>query len=124
MKRKLITALVLMALGAGSPRLCDEMTAWWNAPPTPPREEAQRLIASLEASSGWKATKCHVFLGGDQPVLQHGDAKVVLRTWHANLEVGGVNINDSFTLAERRAIQRAGESCLRKLTARALTAAE
>lgn len=120
MKWKLFVALLLMAFGAGSPRLWDQAVAWWNTPPAPPREEAARLIASLEEAEGWTAREKVNGFGCAFQTLAKGEIAVHLHTWHADVDATKVDMSDSFTRAERRAINAAGETCLRKLTARAL----
>lgn len=136
MKRKLIGWLFLLCLGGASPKIADSAVEWWKTPTPPPRDEAAKLVASLERAEGWEASVRYK-IPVDCPIISKGkkssgligaDSRgcisVILRTWHADVEMDHGNINDCFTWSELRAIQRAGENCLRKITERALRSAQ
>ncbi len=118
MKRKLISYLLVAALGYTSPDLWSRGVTWWNAPPPPPSQEAVKLIKSLEQSDGWATDG--MASPANCPRVKRGDLKIVIRSWHADIYAGDIEINSSFSFAESRAINKAAEVCLRKLAAQSM----
>lgn len=104
----------------------EKVVAWWNKPPAPYSAEATRVINGLTTGDNWSIAQklpeeCH---RESKACLERDKTRIVLRTWHADIYLGEMKINDSFTAAESAAIQRAGEHCWALLQRKALGSAK
>lgn len=114
MKRKLFLTAFWFALGAFSPNLKEYATEWWNAPPTPPSAEAAQLIASLQSAEGWE-------ISSEYKYPCKGD--VVVSPSHlffADIYISKANCSNQFSWNDRKLINQAADSCMRKITAKGL----
>ena len=101
-------ALFLVSIGAAHP--WNYALDWYNAPPTPPSPEAQKLIASLESAEGW--------ITSSSSYVSKGTISVHPDTILADILIGNMNCNKEFSYSDRHAINKAASSCVRKLTAK------
>lgn len=85
---------------------------WYNAPPS---LEAQKLVASLNELEGWR-----LMAGSDNPKLVRGVTTIAPATWRADVFVSSSDCSGQFSFSDRRAINKAANICLRKLTAKAM----
>jgi hypothetical protein len=89
---------------------------WWTDPPPAPSPEVARLVADLEAADGWEVgLEWHC--GAKRTVLSKGKVRVYLREWCADVYNGKIECR-LLTLREERAVQKAGETCAKKVALR------
>lgn len=122
MKRRMVAVMLTLFLGGDllptlgyQPQIFNRMVAWWNAPPSPPSPEAQKLITSLENADGWATSSEGGF-------LQKGEVKIKPCTFSADVYVGGMPCTGQFSASDLRALNKASSLCTRKLTTRAMDA--
>lgn len=123
------------AVGAPSPKLYDRAVDWYNAPPEPPSAEAQKLINSLNLVEGWKignSTASATISNngnpayGKVPNLSKNNIQIILSDssmpWSqkASITVDGSDCSNQFSSGDLKALNKAGNFCVRKLTARAM----
>lgn len=82
--------ITLAVAGAGS-----LVSSWWNAPPAEPGPAAAALVRSIHGDKGW---------GIEDSGLKRGDVAIVPGIWHADVTLGGKNVNEHFSGADLKAI--------------------